>query len=121
MTKNRLNGAELYKAMRLVDEHTDKLENGKLRYHDGWSDELIAKKVGVREDVVKYHRQKAIGLLERVGLKQKRSAGQNLRERVADLEARVAALEDAATKPVDIRAGRPVVPTLGFAHAKNGV
>lgn len=120
MPKNRLHGAELYQAMRLVDEHTDKLENGKVRYHDGWSDELIAKKVGVSEEVVKYHRQKAIGLLERVGMKLKKSSGPNLRERVDELEARVAALEDAATKPVEIRAGRPL-STLGFQHAKNGV
>lgn len=54
-------------------------------------------------------------------MKLKKSAGPNLRDRVADLEARIAALEDAATKPVEICAGRPVVSTLAFQHAKNGV
>lgn len=98
----RLTRLELFQLGKLIEGvlKPDGEQNGHevWRYQDGWNDERISKDLRVHVATVRKCRQDMFGHLRRVG-----TGGigpmNRFTDRISDLEARVAALEDALTKP----------------------
>ena len=95
--KTRMSVKQQYDVDQLLTKHLKKTSEGYVEYDNGLDDHTLAEKVGVRSHQVQFRRREIFGDIRSGGNPDNFVSG--VKKRVEDLEARVQALEDAATSP----------------------